>query len=102
MKVKPGVHSVDTFIYTYKFEHPKEIVPSIKTLYNDIHQGLLDIKAIDLPKVVRICKKTKTRPSTKKYLGTSIEKRPDDINDRLRRLHNYQSAKKLFELAQTA
>ena len=24
------------------------------------------------------------------------------INDRLRRLHNYQSAKKLFELAQTA
>ena len=82
MKIKTRVHSVDTFVYTYKLEHPKEIVPSTKTLYNYIHQGLLDIKPIDLPKVVRLRKKTKTRPSTKKHFGTSIEKRPADINDR--------------------
>ncbi|WP_172793792.1 IS30 family transposase [Streptococcus halotolerans] len=82
MQAKPRIHSVDTFTYSYKLEHPEEVVPSTKTLYNYIHQGLLDIKPIDLPKVVRIRKKTKSRPSTKKYLGTSIEKRPDDINDR--------------------
>ncbi|WP_172793781.1 IS30 family transposase [Streptococcus halotolerans] len=78
MQAKPRIHSVDS----YKFEHPEEVVPSTKTLYNYIYQGLVDIKPIDLPKVVRIRKKTKSRPSTKKYLGTSIEKRPGDINDR--------------------
>ena len=78
MKVKPGVHSVDTFIHTYKHEHPEDIVPSTKTLYSYIHQGLLDLKAIDLPKVVRIHTKAKVRPSTKKHLGTSIEDRAAD------------------------
>ena len=82
MKSKLRVHSVDTFVYTYKLEHPEEVVPSTKTLYNYIHQGLLDVKPIDLPKLVRIRKKSKSRPSTKKHLGVSIEKRPADINDR--------------------
>ncbi|KPJ21702.1 transposase, partial [Streptococcus phocae] len=82
MKAKPRIHSVDTFVYAYKLEHPEEIVPSTKTLYTYIHQGLVAIKPIDLPKVVRIRKRSKTRPSTKKHLGTSIEKRPANINDR--------------------
>lgn len=42
----------------------------------------MEVKPIDLPKAVRIRKKSKTRPSTKKILGTSIEERPDTINDR--------------------
>ena len=82
MKSKPRVHSIDTFVHLYKLKHPKEIVPSIKTLYNYIHQGLLAIKPIDLPKMVRVRQKYKTRPSTKKHLGISIEQRPKSINAR--------------------
>ena len=81
MKASPRVHSVDSFVYAYKEEHPSETVPSTKTLYNYIHQGLLAIKAIDLPKAVRLRKKTKKRSSTK-HLGVSIEERPETINDR--------------------
>lgn len=82
MTAKPRIHSVDTFVHVYKLEHPEKIIPSTKTLYNYGHQGLLDIKPIDLPKSVRIRKRKKLRPSTKKHLGTSIEERPEDINDR--------------------
>jgi len=65
MRDKPRVHSVDTFVHTYKFQHVDAVVPSTKTLYNYIHQGLLEIKVIDLPRVVRIRKKFTKRPSTK-------------------------------------
>lgn len=82
MTAKPRIHSVDTFIHSYKLENPKEIVPSTKTLYTYIHKGLLDIKPIDLPKAVRIRKRKKLRQSTKKHLGISIDKRPAHINDR--------------------
>lgn len=82
MKAKPRVHSIDTFVHLYKFKHPKETVPSTKKLYNYIHQGLLAIKPIYLPKMVRIRHKYKTRPATKKHLGISIEQRPKNINDR--------------------
>lgn len=83
MKAKPRVHSVDTFVHAYKVKYPEAIIPSTKTLYNYIHQGLLDIKLIDLPRAVRICKKNKTRPSTKKHLGKSIEERPEEVNHRI-------------------
>lgn len=82
MKSKPRVHSIDTFVHFYKLKHPNETVPSTKTMYNYIHQGLMAIKPIDLPKVVRIRRKYKIRPSTKKHLGVSIEQRSKTINDR--------------------
>lgn len=82
MKAKPRVHSVDSFLHAYKLENPDEVVPSTKTIYTYIHQGLLSIKPIDLPKVVRIRKHRKIRPTTKKHFGTSIEERPEEINDR--------------------
>ena len=72
MREKPRVHSVDA------------VVPSTKTLYNYIYQGLLEIKVIDLPRAVRIRKKFTKRPSTKKHLGKSIEERPEEINNRFR------------------
>ena len=80
---KPRVHSVDTFVhtYTYRLQHVDEVVPSTKTLYNYIHQGLLEIKVIDLPRAVRIRKKITKRPSTNKHLGKSIEERPEEINN---------------------
>lgn len=84
MREKPRVHSVDTFVHTYRLQHVDAVVPSTKTLYNYIHQGLLEIKVIDLPRAVQICKKFTKRPSTKKHLGKSIEERPEEINNRSR------------------
>ena len=84
MREKPRVHSVDTFVHTYRLQHVDAVVPSTKTLYNYIHQGLLEIKVIDLPRAVRIRKKFNKRPSTKKHLGKSIEERPEEINNRSR------------------
>ena len=66
MREKPRVHSVDTFVHTYRLQHVDAVVPSTKTLYNYIHQGLLEIKVIDLP------------------IGKSIEERPEEINNRSR------------------
>lgn len=65
MREKPRMHSVDTFVHTYKSQHVDVVVPSTKTLYNYIHQELLEIKVIDLPRAVRIRKKFSKRPSTK-------------------------------------
>ena len=84
MREKPRVHSVNTFVHTYRLQYVDAVVPSTKTLYNYIHQGLLEIKAIDLPRAVRIRKKFTKRPSTKKHLGKSIEERPEEINNRFR------------------
>ncbi|MDG3142029.1 IS30 family transposase [Streptococcus suis] len=82
MRAKPRIHSVASFVHTYREEYPEDTIPSTKTLYIYIHQGLLDVKPIDLPKAVRIRKRKKVRPSTKKHLGTSIEERPEEINNR--------------------
>ena len=58
MREKPRVHSVDTFeVHTYRLQHVDGAVPSTKTLYNYIHQGLLEIKVIDLPREKWIRKK---------------------------------------------
>ena len=84
MREKPRVHRVVTFVNTYRIQHVVAIVPSTKTLYNYIHQGLLEIKAIDFPRAVRIRKKFTKRPSTKKHLGKSIEERLEEINNRSR------------------
>ena len=84
MREKARVHSVDTFVHTYRLQHVDAVVPSTKTLYNYIHQGLLEIKVIDLPRAVRIRKKFTKRPYTKKHLGKSIEERPEEINNRSR------------------
>lgn len=82
MTAKPRIHRIDTFIHAYKKSHPEEVVPSTKTMYTYVHQGLLDSKPIDLPQAVRLKSRTKKRSSTKKYLGTSIEERPEEINNR--------------------
>ena len=84
MKEKPRIHSVDTFVHTYKLKHVDVVVPSTKTLYIYIHHGLLEIMVIDLPRAVRIRKKFSKRPFTKKHLGTSIKERTEEINNRSR------------------
>lgn len=82
MKAKPRIHSVDTFVHTYKLSHPDEVVPNTKTLYTYIHQGLLDVKPIDLPRAMRLKPRARKRSSTKKHFGRSIEERPEAINVR--------------------
>jgi IS30 family transposase len=58
------------------------MVVCTKTLYGYIDIGLLPMKNIDLPmKVSRNTKKKRTRQH-KKVLGTSIEHRPQHINER--------------------
>ncbi|WP_369676500.1 IS30 family transposase, partial [Enterococcus faecium] len=83
LKAKIRLHSVDSFVQTYKANHPEEVVPSTKTIYRYIKEGLLVIKPIDLPKMVSIRKRSKQVIKTnKKTLGQSIEERPECINDR--------------------
>lgn len=83
LKAKPRCHSVDSFVQTYKAEHPLEVIPTTKTIYRYIADGLLPIKPIDLPKMVSIRKRSKSNPKThQKTLGKSIEERPERINDR--------------------
>ncbi len=76
-------HSVDTFVQEYKAKHPTEIVPSTKTVYSYILSGFISIKPIDLPKMVNIRKRTRTKTTVnKKTLGKSIEERPETVNNR--------------------
>ena len=83
LKTKVRLHSVDSFVQTYKSNHPEEVIPSTKTIYRYIKAGLLAIKPIDLPKMVSIRKRSKQVMKTnKKTLGKSIEERPEYINNR--------------------
>lgn len=87
LKANIRLHGVDSFVQTYKANPPEEVVPSTKTIYRYIKEGLSAITPIVLPKMVRIRtrskKVTKTNTKTnKKTLGKSIEERPESINDR--------------------
>ncbi len=83
IKAKIRRHSVDTFVQEYKAKHPTEIVPSTKTVYRYILSGLISIKPIDLPKMVSIRKRTRTKTTVnKKTLGKFIEERPETVNNR--------------------
>ena len=53
-----------------------------KTLYNYVAAGLLTIANIDLPLKVTCSNKTTRIKHHKKNLGTSIDERPININDR--------------------
>lgn len=77
--------SVDEFIGQFKLKFPNQPCPSTPTVYRYIDQGRLAIKNLDLPqKLSRRLKRTHHSHSRKavKYLGTSIEKRPQSIDKR--------------------
>ncbi len=50
-----------------------------KTLYNYLHLGLLNIKPIDLPMIVKMSQKKKHDRKNKRKLGDSIDKRPESV-----------------------
>lgn len=61
---------------------PESQMVCTKTLYNYVDAGLLGIANIDLPLKVKRSSKTKRIRQHKKNLGTSIDDRPDEINNR--------------------
>src|SRR5699024_962978 len=83
---EPRIHSVDTFVHTYRKQHPDEHVPCTKTVYTLIDNGELSIKNIDLPMKTRIRPKKKHRSDPKgtngKHLGRSIEERDPSVLSR--------------------
>ena len=59
MKEEVRIHSVESFVKRYEKECEEEVILSTKTLYNYIHQGLLEVKPIDLPRATRMKQRTK-------------------------------------------
>lgn len=73
------IHSVDTFTHQYQKDNPDKRVPCMKTVYNLIDRGELDVRNIDLPRKtsLRPRRKKPTDPhgTNKRKLGRSIEER---------------------------
>lgn len=85
-KGKQRIYNIKTFIAIYARNHPIENVPTFKTIYSYIRQGLLSIKPHDLPVMYRLKprKNKQSRPKgrNKRVLGTSITDRPEDVLSR--------------------
>lgn len=55
-----------------------------KTIYNYVHSGIIELKPIDLPRMLRRKAKTNYKEYTpKRQRGTSIDERPFEASDRL-------------------
>lgn len=81
---KKNKHSIDAIVGQARklgLFAPSEMVCT-KTLYNYIDLGLLEIINLDLPLKVRRSSKPAHVRKNKRKLGTSIEERPEHINDR--------------------
>ncbi|OFP89699.1 transposase [Lactobacillus sp. HMSC056D05] len=85
LRQRPRVHSVDSFVQTYKQAHPELPCPSTPTVYRDIEKGLLEVRNGDLPMKPRRRVKSdahKHARTNKRGYGKSIEERPDEVEDR--------------------
>lgn len=85
LRQRPRVHSVDSFVQTYKQAHPEIPCPSTPTVYRDIEKGLLEVRNGDLPMKPRRRVKSdahKHARTNKRVYGKSIEERPDEVEDR--------------------
>lgn len=82
-KEKPRIHSVDTFVHTYRKEYPNESVPCTKTVCILIDRGVLSVRYIDFLMKMRIRLRRKRRSdpngTNAKYVGRSIEERDSSI-----------------------
>lgn len=80
------IHSVDTFVHSYRKSHPDERVPCTKTVYALINAAVLPIRNIDLPMKTRMRPRKKNVSEPKghnaKHLGRSIEERDPEILSR--------------------
>lgn len=83
-KMQEEKWSPDVVVHEAQALFPEAIVPSTSTLYNWIDSGLMHTKNIDLLEKVRRKPRTmrgKTRRNVK-VLGTSIEERPETVENR--------------------
>lgn len=80
------IHSVDTFVHSYRKSHPDERVPCTKTVYALINAAVLPIRNIDLPMKTRMRPRKKNVSEPKghnaKHLGRSIEECDPEILSR--------------------
>lgn len=85
LKQRPRVHSVDSFVHYYRRKNPDQPCPSTPTVYRDINRAVFEVRNIDLPQKLRRHVKSQAPSHTRKnvrVLGTSIEKRPDSVDER--------------------
>ncbi|WP_400263814.1 IS30 family transposase [Lacticaseibacillus paracasei] len=85
LRARPRIHSVDSFVHSYKRAHPEVPCPSTSTVYRDIDKGLLAVRNGDLPmKPRRRVKRdaTKHARTNKRVYGQSIEERPEEVENR--------------------
>ena len=77
-------YSPDSIVGFAKANNMFEHIPCTKTLYNYIDMRLLDVRNIDLLlKVRRKPRKSKCCRKHKRLYGTSIDERPDSVNERM-------------------
>ncbi len=78
--------SIDEVINDLKINRKNEIeglsTICTSTMYTYVKNGYLDLKPIDLPRMLRRRSKNYKRYIIKRQRGTSIEQRPQQINDR--------------------
>ena len=85
LQARPRIHSVDSFVHSYKRAHPELPCPSTPTVYRDIDKGLLAVRNGDLPMKPRRRVKRDTSKHTrtnKRVFGQSIEERPEEVENR--------------------
>jgi IS30 family transposase len=81
-KFKTSKWGIDVIAGQAKLAELFEVIPCTKTLYNWIEQCKLGIRNIHLPVKPRLEPRKSKAPKNKKALGTSIEERPEEINNR--------------------
>lgn len=85
LQARPRIHSVDSFVHTYKQTHPERPCPSTPTVYRDINKGLFEVRNGDLPMKPRRRVKHDTGKhvrTNKRIYGQSIEERPTEVENR--------------------
>lgn len=85
LRRRPRVHSVDSFVHTYRQTFPNRLCPSTPTVYRDINAGVLYLQNSDLPMKLRRRIKGKGHQHIRvnqHILGQSIAERPADVDDR--------------------
>lgn len=84
IQIKENKYSPDDIVGGARANTLFKHIPCTKTLYNYIDLGLLKVKNLDLIlKVKRKTGKRKYSREHKRLYGTSIDERPNTINDRL-------------------
>jgi IS30 family transposase len=84
VKIQQEKWSPDAVVGYYR-QHPEwqnQTLVCTKTLYRYIDQGLLRVRNIDLPLKVRRKPGKARDKQRKRILGTSIDERPEEVNDR--------------------